>query len=239
MLNSVIERCDSTNDLARQLGEAGCPHGSWISARIQDKGRGRLGREWRSLEGNLFLSMVVRPQDKSLWTWIPLATALGMAEAITEVFPSLPVRVKWPNDLWIHEKKLGGILCEAVGSRENSFIVIGMGLNCKVAPEGLDQESTSLSAELGRSTNATVTADDIRVAIIRSVLRWMNMDREKIMATYDHAAAFTAGTKIQWADGKKTGTVIGLGSSGELRVHETGSGAVSLFAEDVKIKVFR
>src|SRR5271154_5529206 len=115
MLNSVIERCDSTNDLARQLGESGCPHGSWISARVQEKGRGRLGREWQSMEGNLFLSIIVRPEKRSLWTWVPMASAIGAAETLSELYPKLQVRVKWPNDLWADRKKLGGILCEAVG----------------------------------------------------------------------------------------------------------------------------
>src|SRR5690606_21800140 len=56
--NLVLEEIESTNDYARNLGEEGLPHGTWISTRIQTQGRGRLGREWRSSEGNLFLSIV-------------------------------------------------------------------------------------------------------------------------------------------------------------------------------------
>ena len=134
--NQVIESCESTNDLARELGEAGYPHGTWISARQQSRGRGRLGRQWQSIEGNLFLSIIVRPEMRELWTWVPMATAIAIAEALRSLFPELPVQVKWPNDLWVHGKKLGGILCEAVGGRADSFIVIGIGLNCAVAPEG-------------------------------------------------------------------------------------------------------
>ena len=63
--NRVVERCVSTNDLARSLGEAGAPHGTWVSAKVQEAGRGRLGRKWESLEGNLFLSLIARLENKS------------------------------------------------------------------------------------------------------------------------------------------------------------------------------
>lgn len=230
--NQVIERCGSTNDLARQLGEAGYPHGTWISAREQEKGRGRLGRQWQSLQGNLFLSLVARPERRDLWTWVPMATAIAIAEAANEKFPGLGIRVKWPNDLWIEKKKLGGILCEAVGGRDDSFIVIGIGINCAVAPEGLDQATTSLSQEI----SGRVVADDVRTEIIGSVLKWMSLDPSRLAAEYNRLAALPEGTSIQWADGTKSGVIEGLGPAGELRVLVAAGERISLYAEDVKIR---
>jgi BirA family transcriptional regulator, biotin operon repressor / biotin---[acetyl-CoA-carboxylase] ligase len=63
--NQLIEECASTNDLARELAEAGFPHGTWVAAKEQGRGRGRLGREWVGERGNLFLSVVLRdlPRD--------------------------------------------------------------------------------------------------------------------------------------------------------------------------------
>jgi len=234
---TVIDSCESTNDLARQLGETGAHHGAWISARVQTGGRGRLGRSWQSLEGNLFLSIVVRPERRDLWTWVPLATALAIAETLGAMFPKTPIRVIWPNDLWIDGAKVGGILCEAIGGRPSagdSFIVIGIGLNCAVAPEGLDQAATSFTREVGRR----VTADDVRAEIVAGVLRWMDLDRERIIGAYDEVAAFTLGTAIEWAEGSSRGNVVGLGSNGELRVVSEGK-EISLFAEDVKIRPSR
>ena len=233
--NQVIESCESTNDLARELGEAGFPHGTWVSARQQTRGRGRLGRQWQSMEGNLFLSVIVRPDKRELWTWVPMATAIAIAESLRDLYPDIPVQVKWPNDLWVHGKKLGGILCEAVGARGDSFIVIGIGLNCAVAPEGLDQATTSVSAERGEVTSA----DDVRLAVIRNVLQWMNLDASLIASAYERLAAFPPGSRIQWSEGAEQGAVVGLGPSGELRVTKASGEAVSLFAEDVKIRASR
>ena len=232
LADTVIDSCDSTNDLARELGEAGCAHGTWISARSQTRGRGRLGREWQSMEGNLFLSIVVKPENRELWTWIPMATAIGVAEALRSLFPGFQAQVKWPNDLWVDGKKLGGILCEAVGSRGHSFVIIGIGLNCAGAPEGLDQLTTSVTAERGKTT----TADDVRTAVIRHVLDWMKLDSARIRGAYESLAAFPPGTRIQWAEGAQSGAVIGLGPSGELQVKKSSGETVSLFAEDVKIR---
>src|SRR5689334_9561043 len=119
--NQVIDRCASTNDLARRLGELGYPHGTWISARAQDSGRGRLGRTWQGVEGNLFLSIVARVEPPRLWTWVPLATAVGIASALRARFTGLDLRIKWPNDLWIGRAKTGGILCEGIGSAQGTF----------------------------------------------------------------------------------------------------------------------
>jgi BirA family biotin operon repressor/biotin-[acetyl-CoA-carboxylase] ligase len=250
--NQVIDRCGSTNDLARELGEQGAPHGTWISAREQDRGRGRLGREWRSLEGNLFLSLVARIEDKSRWTWVPLATAVAAARVIESRYPHLSsrLRIKWPNDLWLVPEgarpgsagaKLGGILCEAVGNRTGSFIVIGLGLNVAIAPEGLDQDTISLGDALG----ASVTADDLRQDIVGGIVRAMDelaaLGSRAIVRDYDRLAAFPESAEIEWAAPgdaapPRRGRVLGLGASGELIVTGTGGEELKLYAEDVKVR---
>ena len=92
-----------------------------------------------------------------------------------------------------------------------------------------------MSAERGKAT----LADDVRETIIRHVLEWMKLDAQRIAAAYERLAAFPPGRRIQWADGAEDGSVVGLGPSGELRVMKTSGETVSLFAEDVKIRVFR
>jgi biotin-(acetyl-CoA carboxylase) ligase len=196
-----------------------------------------LGREWQSLEGNLFLSILVRPEKKALWTWIPMATAIAVIEALRDLFPELSAPseaalVKWPNDLWIDRKKAGGILCEAVGGRGESFVVIGIGLNCVDAPQGLDQLTISLSEKIGRR----ITANEVRETIVSHVLSWMDLDAQRISSAYEKLAAFRPGTRIQWADGAQTGAVMGLGPVGELKVKISDGELVSLYAEDVKVR---
>lgn len=239
--NQVRDRSRSTNDDARALAEGGAPHGSWVSARIQESGRGRLGRRWESIEGNLFLSIVCRIEDKSLWSWVPLATAAGVLRVLGTRFPSVELTIKWPNDLWIGRgaagAKLGGILCEAVGMRENSFIIIGVGLNCVASPEGLDQAASSLSSVAGRVVNA----DEIRESVIEGILVILreleSSGPAAVIVEYERRAALPAGTPIEWAAGR--GTVEGLGPSGELRVTGEDGRTVSLYAEDVSPKLRR
>jgi len=240
--NQVLDRCASTNDLARELGESGAPHGTWVSARAQEKGRGRLGREWQSLEGNLFVSVIARIEDKSRWTWVPLGTAVAVTRLLEKRFASIPVKIKWPNDLWVSGSKLGGILCEAVGNRSGSFVVIGLGLNCLHAPEGLDQRTTSLTRALG----SPVSADDVRAEIIASIALTMGelgaQGPARIVADYERNAAFPPGSEIEWVSPgdalqvARQGVVRGLGASGELRVGLADGAESKLYAEDVRVR---
>lgn len=238
--NQVVDSCGSTNDLARRLGESGFPHGTWISARRQEQGRGRLGRVWQGIDGNLFLSIVARLEPQALWTWIPLSAAVGVAQALRAGNPGLDLRIKWPNDLWISRAKVGGILCEGVGSAQGSFIVIGIGLNCVAAPERsqVDQEVTSLSAALG----SRIDADSVRGSVIRGVLSALeelgSRGAGAIAERYSEYPALAPGTSIEWGSGLQ-GWVVGLGPAGELVVRSSEGKEARLFAEDVKVRLSR
>jgi BirA family biotin operon repressor/biotin-[acetyl-CoA-carboxylase] ligase len=238
--NQTVEKCDSTNNLAKSLAEQGAPHGTWVSARIQEAGRGRLGRNWQSLEGNLFLSLVTRIEDKRLWSWIPLATAIGIIDHLRKRFPTLgisplEVLVKWPNDIYLNGRKLGGILCESVGGPK-SFVIIGIGLNCVASPNDPELNAVDLTTML---SGQKITADDIRLELVDSVLCKLNDLMSKgpktIANYYRKWALLKPGTKIEWDQGRKSGSVNDLGPSGELEVLTDQETLLSLFAEDVSI----
>jgi BirA family biotin operon repressor/biotin-[acetyl-CoA-carboxylase] ligase len=235
--NRTVERCESTNDLARALGEAGWPSGTWVSAREQDKGRGRLGRSWISEPGNLFLSVVLRLPKMERWTWVPLAVATAAARAIESRVPGVAVRIKWPNDLWIGRAKLGGIICEGVGNRESSFLIAGLGINCVSSPEGIDQDTASLSAAAGHAITADTTRDAVVEAIRAAAQRLNETGDEAVAETrrfYAERAVFAPGTRVQWGEGE-SGKVLGLGAAGELEVMLPDGETRKLFAEDVKV----
>ena len=125
----------STNREAVQLAQAEVEHGTVVVADSQTAGRGRLSRSWFSPPGaNLYCSIILRatrpPKRLTEWlSWLPLISALAAAEAIEEVSSS-HVSVKWPNDLLISERKVGGILCESgTGKRSDPFQIIGIGIN--------------------------------------------------------------------------------------------------------------
>jgi BirA family biotin operon repressor/biotin-[acetyl-CoA-carboxylase] ligase len=241
--NQVLEVAESTNDEARKLAEAGCPHGTWVSARTQTSGRGRLGRKWESIEGNLFLSIVVRPPPHAhpVFSWVPLATAIAIAEAVQNFHPQLALQIKWPNDLWLNRIKVGGILCEAAWSRERSFIVIGMGVNCAGAPQNIDQTATYLSAVVPNTC-----ADDIRMPIISAVIaafdELVTSGHARFSARYEKLAALRVGTAVDWSSGVvgapvSSGFIEGLGGAGELLTRDLTGKTHSLYSDDVKLTV--
>lgn len=235
----LLDTAASTNDLAKIRGALGpdeAPHGSWISARVQTAGRGRMGRSWHSEVGNLFLSVILRPSETRHWTWIPLLGAVGVVELLSSGrFGSWdPSRfsIKWPNDLWLDGKKLGGILCEAVSSASgHSFVVLGLGLNAVAAPEGLDQPTASLEDSGLSDRLREPLAEWIASAVHR-------LDREGpgfLSQAYGRWAAFPFGSQIEWSSGgtRHQGVVEGLGASGELLVRVGDGESRALFAEEV------
>ncbi len=144
----------------QQPATAPAPHGLVILADCQTAGRGRRGRTWHSPpQGNIYTSVIVVPRRETNgmgpWlSWIPLFAALAVADCLTTE-TTLAVSVKWPNDLLINEKKIGGILCEQTTTPDRTMaVVIGIGLNINAAldnfPEDLRSGATTIAAEGGR-----------------------------------------------------------------------------------------
>jgi BirA family biotin operon repressor/biotin-[acetyl-CoA-carboxylase] ligase len=168
---------------------------------------------------------------------------VAVSECLSEFNPKLDVRIKWPNDLWLGDAKVGGILCEASGGSSNYYIVIGLGLNCARAPEGLDQKATSLSEYLSLlGAPTTIVADEVRMPLIASILDAVSaLQREgnrAIAERFNRRAVLRAGTGIEWISAGRAhaGTVLGIGESGQLQVLENGK-ELSLYAEDVKVRM--
>jgi len=144
----VLDETTSTNDVARELAERGCPEGSLVVAARQSAGRGRMGRHWQSQEGGLWFSLVLRPGSRVVPVFrLALVSAVGSAEGLYEQ-TGLAVGLKWPNDLQVAGKKVGGILHEA----GRDWVVVGVGINVnQVVWEGeLATPPTSLRLETGR-----------------------------------------------------------------------------------------
>lgn len=139
---------DSTNTRARELAEADAPSGTVVTAREQTAGRGRIGRVWTAPEGKALLySAILRPLDER-HLLLPLSVPLAVCAAAEALRPGIECQVKWPNDVWLKEHKLSGILIEA--KPQDGWAVIGIGLNLSIAPDefppDLRQPATSLFA---------------------------------------------------------------------------------------------
>lgn len=114
----IVEETSSTNSAALALAQQGAVDGTVVIAEAQTSGRGRLGRHWHSPQGkNLYASILLRraplPKDVSRWlSWAPLLSAVAVARAI-QVVTALKPSLKWPNDILLGQRKVGGFFAKA------------------------------------------------------------------------------------------------------------------------------
>jgi len=152
-------------DAALQLGIEGSGEGTLILAESQTKGRGRLGRGWFSPKyKGIYFSLILKPEI--LLNQTPLLTlmaAVSICEAIKEK-TAVTCQIKWPNDILLHHKKIGGILTELNAEADLSrFVAIGIGLNVNNDKKTLLAGATSLKEEAKKDIN--------RPDLLREILR--------------------------------------------------------------------
>lgn len=220
----------STNRTAWDLAVAGAPEWTLVAAAHQTAGRGRLGRTWEDVAGRaLLFSIVLRP------TWlpldragvIPLAAGLAMTSAAREV-AELEVRCKWPNDLLLDDRKVGGILAESRASSERiEHAIVGVGVN--LDPPG----NVDLSAGLG-----DVDPSALLEAFLRSFASGYGSDASAfikgVVAVYPQRSA-TIGREVEatTTDGRRVrGRAIGVDDAGNL-VLDTSAGRVWITSGEV------
>jgi BirA family biotin operon repressor/biotin-[acetyl-CoA-carboxylase] ligase len=229
----VRETAGSTNDEVRILGQGGAPGGLVLLALEQSAGRGRRGAAWFSPAGDsLAFSILVRPEEpKSLWPRLALAAGLAVAEAV-ESF-GLPAGIKWPNDVWIRNRKVAGILVEA----GRDFAVVGIGLNVNTVefPAEVADIATSLSLE----TSRRFPRHDVLGAIIqRFALRHRQIGHEfqELLGSVRQRCVLSGRrVSLSTSSGPKQGTIEGIAPGGELMLRtETGVEHL-LQADEVRI----
>jgi BirA family biotin operon repressor/biotin-[acetyl-CoA-carboxylase] ligase len=160
----VFEETDSTNEAALKRGRHGASEGVVIFAERQTAGRGRFGRRWESASHRgLWFSLLMRPElPVAQWTRLTTWAAVSVATAI-ERFTGLRASIKWPNDVYVAERKVAGMLIESgtdTGGRP--FAVVGIGVNVNQEaedfPDELSTKAGSLRMAAGRSFDRTALA---------------------------------------------------------------------------------
>ncbi len=140
---------DSTNLEARRLVEQGVDGPLWILADKQTAGRGRLGRTWTSVTGNLYSTFLFEPRCKpEAVPHLSFVTALAVANAIDAIASQPRVRLKWPNDCLVDGAKIAGILCEVL---DRGHVAIGCGINVAAAPVMSAYPATTIDAIVGKA----------------------------------------------------------------------------------------
>jgi BirA family biotin operon repressor/biotin-[acetyl-CoA-carboxylase] ligase len=136
--DEVLDSAPSTMDVAHRIAAEGAPAGTLVIANEQTAGRGRGGKSWQSSPGaGLWMTLIERPADASAVGVLSLRIGLAVAEALDR-FAAEPIRVKWPNDLYVDQGKLAGILVEARWREQSvEWVAIGLGINVR-PPDGVE-----------------------------------------------------------------------------------------------------
>lgn len=149
-----LDAVGSTQQVAREHAARGAKEGTTIVARSQTAGAGRMGRSWVSPVGGLYMSFILRPGKIAKPELVTLVAATAVIEGISQATGLAPM-IRWPNDITIRARKLGGVIAEAQSRRgEVEQVVVGVGVDCNAPPSemgSLQGESTSIALELGKN----------------------------------------------------------------------------------------
>jgi BirA family transcriptional regulator, biotin operon repressor / biotin---[acetyl-CoA-carboxylase] ligase len=160
----------STNDVARAWAERGAPDGALVLAEHQTAGRGRSGRSWESPAGlGLWCSLVVRRHARVGTELLPLLVGVGTARGLDAFVGAGLARIKWPNDLIVAERKLGGILCEASWQADHPVVIAGIGINVYHSPEDFPPELRASAISVAEAAVAPAGRIDLMDAILGGI----------------------------------------------------------------------
>ena len=231
---------DSTNARAVELAQAGTPDGTLVLADEQTAGRGRLGRQWLAPSGSsLLLSLILHPslQPRQIQR-LAMITSLAACQAIDKI-TGLEVRIKWPNDLQISGRKVGGMLCEAgLHGRRLAFVVVGLGINVNLSPVSLGQlltPATSLSHELGHEVERLpllcALLEDLEIAYLRLCSGWLPHE-----AWRSHLATLGQEVQVGLSGQVIAGRAEDVDADGALLVRQRDGSLATILAGDVTLR---
>ena len=230
-----LDSTGSTNDHARELALRGAPHGTVVVAEQQTAGRGRQGRTWSAPPGRaLTLSAIVRLPGAAL-EQLPLAVAVAVCEACEGV-AAVTCRIKWPNDVWIENRKAAGVLIEA--RPLDGWAVIGIGLNVDTEPGEFPSELRDTAASLRSATGRRVDREDALDALLARLAAWLpRLEDEGAVAGAFRARDALQGERIAWttAGERQAGEARGIDDDGALVVFTDAGERVRLDAGEVHL----
>jgi BirA family biotin operon repressor/biotin-[acetyl-CoA-carboxylase] ligase len=223
---------DSTNERARELAGSGAPSGTVVTAGEQSAGRGRHGRAWTAPAGAALLySAILRPLDER-HALLPLAVPLAVCDAI-ESLATVRCKVKWPNDVWIEEAKVAGVLIEA---RPPEWAVIGVGVNVAIAEDEFPADLRWPATSVGRG----VTVDSVRERLNGALTTRVEEDQGATLSAFRERDALL-GRELRWVGGGSagdgSGTARGVDERGSLIIETADGEEIALGSGEVSLRL--
>jgi BirA family biotin operon repressor/biotin-[acetyl-CoA-carboxylase] ligase len=218
-------------DLLHGLAAGGADAGTIVVAGEQTGGRGSRGRGWQSPPGGLWLSALFRPQVSTGVELFGLRIGLAVADAVEALGPGMSVHIKWPNDLMLGDRKLGGILCEARWQGDSpAWVVAGVGINVANAiPADLAAVATALAERMPGVT------PDLLEPEVTARLRTLDPGAERL-----GAAELAALRHRDWLHGRRLrgpapGRAAGISEEGALLVRADSGATIAVRAGTVEL----
>jgi BirA family biotin operon repressor/biotin-[acetyl-CoA-carboxylase] ligase len=233
-----VDEATSTNDEAKKLAAEGAAEGTVVLARVQTAGRGRLGREWYSPEGGIWMSVILKPDPDRVIQKITLLAGLTVTKTL-RTFYKINAVLKWPNDVLVGDKKICGILTE--GTFEGGiplYVVLGIGLNANIDEEALPRELRSEATSIKKLVRKEVSI----IELIRRLLKTLDQDYqlfainkdEKLWSQYVKLCA-TVGSDVRVDIGEGEvyeGRAEGISPEGGLILRTENGSRVTLLGGD-------
>lgn len=226
----------STNDEARRLAAAGATEGTVVVAETQTAGRGRRGRRWLDIPGRcLLFSIILRPAvQPELLPVLSLGTAAASAQVLSEVY-HLPVATKWPNDLLLSGRKVGGILLEA----GQEFVVVGVGLNVGGPAQDLQNQVSEPVASMEEECGHPVQREEVLVALLEKIDKMYQQfqvgEVDTIIAAYKECDCVVGRyVTVEVGTEKISGSAVDISPSGALII-QTDTGRRQITAGDIHL----
>jgi BirA family transcriptional regulator, biotin operon repressor / biotin---[acetyl-CoA-carboxylase] ligase len=232
-------KTDSTNRVAMELGYADEPEGTVVLAEEQTAGRGRAGRSWHSERGTgLYATVLLRPKMSPVQA--PLLTMLAglSAHSAAQAQAGLAAELKWPNDLLVNGRKLGGILTE-MHAEPNAvrFVIVGIGINVNQEkfPGELATTATSLRRETGRTHSRLEFLVKLLGQFETDYNRFLHEGAPYVVERFELVSGFANGRRVRVETGTETylGMTEGLSPEGLLIVKRDSGARTTVIAGDV------
>jgi BirA family biotin operon repressor/biotin-[acetyl-CoA-carboxylase] ligase len=219
------DEIESTNVEAKELATAGAPEGTVVIAELQRAGRGRLGRRWTSPAGKgLLFSVILRPTlPMSRAHMLTIVAAIAAARGI-ESQTEASVRIKWPNDLFIGDRKAGGILLEVAGEQDVvEWVIVGIGINVNTEYAELPVDLRRTAVSLKMATGDPVDRSEL---LARILLALETTYKEAQKHGFDRALSefrqrdylLKRSVAVQTREGSVIGEATGIDNQGALLV---------------------
>ncbi len=224
----ILPEIDSTNTELMRRARNAVHDPILLLAERQTAGRGRLGRAWHGEVGHALTFSLGLPYQPQNWSGLSLAVGLSLAESLGP-----DIQLKWPNDLWRQQRKLGGILIEAASQGGKSYAVIGIGLNIQLPPTTDLRTPAAAIAEFWQGATAPMVLERITQALLKALKEFETQGFAPLQQRFNARDALR-GLKVQSSDALE-GLCEGVDSQGALQIL-TNDGRQAINSSEVSVR---